>query len=55
MLMMCQYSNKTLKQCYTAKALFPQSYIYHEFAVTVLVYVIYTINGSVKLTWIMNY
>lgn len=46
---MCQYSNKTLKQCNTAKALFPQSDIYHEFAVTVLVYVIYTFNGSVHM------
>lgn len=48
---MCQYSNKTLKQCNTAKALFPQSDIYHEFAVTVLVYVTYTctINGSVNM------
>lgn len=48
-IMMCQYSNKILKQYNTAKVLLPKFDKYHKFAVTVHVYVIYTSNGSVNM------
>lgn len=49
LIMMCQYSNKILKQFNTAKVLLLKFDKYHKFAVTVHVYVIYTSNGSVNM------